>query len=879
MNNNENPNNNPGEDISKQLGEIGMQTGKKAGKVAGKAGKKLGKKAGKALLKLGAKAGKAVGKALLATLKALSPYILAILGVLLIIVLAYFILFEFRGPEQQYSYNYDNEIEKNDNGYFSINDGNLSYENKTIYSFYKYFSGQSYSQIIGDDNTKLISPDDEDAVKDYHGREQGFNLSSDLLFSLDEYMFQGKFKYPEQFIKPVNYDPDTLTLKDLTDDDGFVIVEAEEKDDEGKKTGEKIISVREYGIGSVFKYGEYERKLTVDGTYYQEDVWDSSSQSVVQVPITETFSKIMDDYPEDIHLIDKAITFVGDFEYEYKEEAIRFEELKPGGSSKENEPYKKYHYDTYEEPYDCTTNDLGVEKCKYRSHKLYKYRDEESAVFETMPRGTVNAEEKEDNDRYLRDYLYNFEAYVPNDVINEFDFGDRVGTFIDVDFEVGAGTNSKSYRKSLGYLNIITEMCEKYGIEDPLIIVAMMSQESGGDKNINKDGLMQVTGTSRTGTTATGEKVTITASGDAKLDPRTNIEMGVIEFKSRMDNYEGDVLKALQSYNFGQGGLNYIRDKYPESWMSLDWMNHREESREYYGYKYWGEPSRSADDKDPAKKSYKVYGDTHYVEHVLQYYSGESLNDLENHDTDAPKKKGFFSGIGNWFMSFITTHEEDEEYPIVDYIYHSKYTLVDDILKMAKAMDEETLFSETTHENLSFWDKGFVSSLQTQGMSLDEFNNLVPNSDGYYTPTKIANVKNFISSPFGMRTLRGKTRMHQGIDIGIPEGTRLYAVSDGTVEIAKKDGSKGGGYGYYIKIRHTDGTSSLYGHMNDAKWYGNSSTFIVEQGQSVKGGDFIGFSGNTGSSTGAHLHFEFHLANGPIDPYHVLVGDLNANND
>ena len=88
---------------------------------------------------------------------------------------------------------------------------------------------------------------------------------------------------------------------------------------------------------------------------------------------------------------------------------------------------------------------------------------------------------------------------------------------------------------------------------------------------------------------------------------------------------------------------------------------------------------------------------------------------------------------------------------------------------------------------------------------------------------------------------------HTGIDYGCPEGTAILASNDGTVMAAKTDGSSNGGYGKYIVIQHKDGKATLYGHL---------SKFLVITGQQVKQSEIIGYSGNTGNSTGPHLHFE-----------------------
>lgn len=96
--------------------------------------------------------------------------------------------------------------------------------------------------------------------------------------------------------------------------------------------------------------------------------------------------------------------------------------------------------------------------------------------------------------------------------------------------------------------------------------------------------------------------------------------------------------------------------------------------------------------------------------------------------------------------------------------------------------------------------------------------------------------------------------LHGGIDIAGPIGTPILAASDGVVtEVGPT-----AGYGALVKLRHSDGTVTLYGHIN---------TWLVSKGQRVMAGDQIATMGNRGNSTGPHLHFEV-LANGSnrIDP-------------
>jgi peptidoglycan DL-endopeptidase CwlO len=110
-----------------------------------------------------------------------------------------------------------------------------------------------------------------------------------------------------------------------------------------------------------------------------------------------------------------------------------------------------------------------------------------------------------------------------------------------------------------------------------------------------------------------------------------------------------------------------------------------------------------------------------------------------------------------------------------------------------------------------------------------------------------------ISSPFGMRW----GRLHAGIDMPLSEGTPLRAADGGSVVIAGWTG----GYGNYTCIQHSGSLSTCYAHQ---------SSIGVSVGQSVSQGQVIGNSGNTGNSTGPHLHFEVRIGGNPVDPLGYL---------
>lgn len=120
-----------------------------------------------------------------------------------------------------------------------------------------------------------------------------------------------------------------------------------------------------------------------------------------------------------------------------------------------------------------------------------------------------------------------------------------------------------------------------------------------------------------------------------------------------------------------------------------------------------------------------------------------------------------------------------------------------------------------------------------------------------------------VTSDFGPRTAPtvGASTNHKGIDIGTPMNTPIVAVEDGTITLAQWDG----GYGKSIILRTKDGSRIRYGHLNQL----NASA-----GKKVKRGEVIAYSGNTGISTGPHLHIEVYNSDGrEVDPTLVLVKD------
>lgn len=116
-----------------------------------------------------------------------------------------------------------------------------------------------------------------------------------------------------------------------------------------------------------------------------------------------------------------------------------------------------------------------------------------------------------------------------------------------------------------------------------------------------------------------------------------------------------------------------------------------------------------------------------------------------------------------------------------------------------------------------------------------------------------------LSSRFGRRSAptRGASTYHKGIDWATPVGTAVCASSAGTVSRA----GWGSGYGYVVYIEHADGRQTRYGHL---------SKILVKPGQTVAQGQKIALSGNTGRSTGPHLHFELLINGSQVNPLDYL---------
>ena len=123
---------------------------------------------------------------------------------------------------------------------------------------------------------------------------------------------------------------------------------------------------------------------------------------------------------------------------------------------------------------------------------------------------------------------------------------------------------------------------------------------------------------------------------------------------------------------------------------------------------------------------------------------------------------------------------------------------------------------------------------------------------GYVMPTDSTR----ITDKYGYRPRRG--RAHLGLDVKVRTGDTIRAAFDGKVRISRYERR---GYGHYLVIRHPNGLETVYGHL---------SKKLVNENDIVHAGDPIGLGGNTGRSTGSHLHFETRILGNAVNPAYMF---------
>ncbi|MCR5501902.1 MAG: M23 family metallopeptidase [Lachnospiraceae bacterium] len=195
-------------------------------------------------------------------------------------------------------------------------------------------------------------------------------------------------------------------------------------------------------------------------------------------------------------------------------------------------------------------------------------------------------------------------------------------------------------------------------------------------------------------------------------------------------------------------------------------------------------------------------------------------------------------------------YEEDYDAP-VEYIYNDDWFTTDILVHRQPSAGHRRVIAVVDFENAKKTDTQIIKEEVTYEpvAKIVEKGTKIP-------PTYIKPIYGGrLTSQFGprKRPTRGASTYHKGVDWATPIGTTVMASSGGTVAKA----GWGSGYGYVVYINHPDGRQTRYGHL---------SKVLVSAGQSVSQGQKIAVSGNTGVSTGPHLHFEILIGGSQVNP-------------
>ena len=146
-------------------------------------------------------------------------------------------------------------------------------------------------------------------------------------------------------------------------------------------------------------------------------------------------------------------------------------------------------------------------------------------------------------------------------------------------------------------------------------------------------------------------------------------------------------------------------------------------------------------------------------------------------------------------------------------------------------------------EEYDLWDESLINPY---GVRLVDMKDTIKiDMRGYVPPTQ-----KYVTSNFGFR----RAQFHYGIDLKVQKGDTIFCAFDGQVRLTK---SQRRGYGQFVVVRHQNGLETLYAHLEKT---------LVVPGQTVSAGEALGLGGNTGRSTGYHLHFETRYLGNAINP-------------
>ncbi len=202
-----------------------------------------------------------------------------------------------------------------------------------------------------------------------------------------------------------------------------------------------------------------------------------------------------------------------------------------------------------------------------------------------------------------------------------------------------------------------------------------------------------------------------------------------------------------------------------------------------------------------------------------------------------------FTGFTSKAEDTLDIHTQQHRALLDDQITIGEEINLIDSLALKQLKEVEDMLFPASDIYGDIWNQERVNPYNIKGVQLPDSTSI--DVSDYCLPTH-----GYITSNYGWR----RRRMHRGIDLKVHIGDTIRSAFDGKVRLTKYERR---GYGYYVIIRHDNGLETIYGHL---------SKFLVKPDQVVKAGEPIALGGNTGRSTGAHLHFETRYLGMDINP-------------
>lgn len=204
------------------------------------------------------------------------------------------------------------------------------------------------------------------------------------------------------------------------------------------------------------------------------------------------------------------------------------------------------------------------------------------------------------------------------------------------------------------------------------------------------------------------------------------------------------------------------------------------------------------------------------------------------------------------FFSPATLHATEKQPIVTKKTTNNQEKSVESFVANAEQMIEELILQLEQQQDNS-WEKSALAENPNPTTLVSSIPNIKP-------------VNGSITSAFGLRIhpIYNIPLFHQGIDMSASTGTNVQTTGDGIIAFAGNDK----GYGQMVAVNHGYGYKTIYAHL---------SKLMVRQGQKVSRGDIIALSGNTGSSTGPHLHYEVQKNNIKVNPTAYFFNDTNTN--